>query len=260
MSDKNIIQEINTIAKFLSCQDISELNVQELERKYQISRADAIMVFGNELLHPLEAGVEAWKQEMADYLIFCGGVGHATELLRNNIQSHEIWRDLVKELEKKSEAEIYGELAELYFHVPAEKILLDTTSTNTGENAGNGLERLCHVNPDAQNIILLQDPLMQKRSKATLEWNMQKGNVISFASFIPHIREDFSFENDIPILWKKERFLKLLLGEMLRLQDDENGYGPKGKGFIGHVEIPDRVLEAYHKVLKYYEKDVENIR
>lgn len=30
-------------------------------------------------------------------------------------------------------------------------------------------------------------------------------------------------------------------GEIPRLRDDVNGYGPKGKKFIAHVNIPDKV-------------------
>lgn len=249
MSEKNMIQEINMIAEFLACRDIPRLDRQELEKKYQIRQVDAIMVFGNELLHPLKAGIQAWKEGLAEYLVFCGGVGHATELLRENIQNHKIWKNIVKEPGKKSEAEIFGELAEKYFQVPKDKILLDTTSRNTGENAKNGLKCIYHVLPTIRNIILLQDPLMQRRSKATLKWHMPNGRVISYASFIPRIKRDFSFENHISVLWDKERFLKLLLGEMLRLKDDEDGYGPQGKGFIGHVDIPDYVLEACRRLL-----------
>jgi hypothetical protein len=42
------------------------------------------------------------------------------------------------------------------------------------------------------------------------------------------------------------------MGEIPRLKDDENGYGPRGKGFIGHVDIPKEVLEAYEELLTYY--------
>lgn len=46
----------------------------------------------------------------------------------------------------------------------------------------------------------------------------------------------------------KRRFCELLVGEITRLKDDVNGYGPKGKGFIGHVDVPDGVLEAGRRV------------
>lgn len=42
------------------------------------------------------------------------------------------------------------------------------------------------------------------------------------------------------------------MGEIPRLQDDENGYGPKGKNFIAHVDIPETVQEACERVKKAY--------
>lgn len=36
------------------------------------------------------------------------------------------------------------------------------------------------------------------------------------------------------------------MGEIPRLRDDENGYGPNGKNFIAHVNIPDEIKEAYN--------------
>ena len=46
-----------------------------------------------------------------------------------------------------------------------------------------------------------------------------------------------------------ERFISLLLGEIPRLHDDEAGYGPRGKGFIAHVDVPEDILEAYRQLL-----------
>ncbi len=34
------------------------------------------------------------------------------------------------------------------------------------------------------------------------------------------------------------RYLALLLGELPRLLDNAQGYGPNGKGFITHVDFP----------------------
>lgn len=46
-------------------------------------------------------------------------------------------------------------------------------------------------------------------------------------------------------MWEMERYIQLLMGEIPRLSDDENGYGPWGKGFIVHVDIPDEVRTAF---------------
>jgi hypothetical protein len=45
-----------------------------------------------------------------------------------------------------------------------------------------------------------------------------------------------------------QRLCELLVGEVTRLKDDENGYGPKGKGFIGHVDVPVEVEAAANRV------------
>ena len=42
-----------------------------------------------------------------------------------------------------------------------------------------------------------------------------------------------------------DHYITLLLGDISRLRDDENGYGPKGKGFIPHVDIPPEVEKAF---------------
>lgn len=49
-------------------------------------------------------------------------------------------------------------------------------------------------------------------------------------------------------LWSPERFLSLIMGEIPRLRDDENGYGPLGRGFIPHVDIPVEIETAYQHV------------
>ncbi|MBM7833316.1 hypothetical protein [Clostridium sardiniense] len=50
------------------------------------------------------------------------------------------------------------------------------------------------------------------------------------------------------------RYLSLIMGEIPRLLDNKEGYGPKGRGFIVHVEIFKNVLKAYDK-LKINYKD-----
>ena len=42
------------------------------------------------------------------------------------------------------------------------------------------------------------------------------------------------------------------LGEIPRLTDDLNGYGPKGKGYIAHVDIPEKVRAAFEELKEIY--------
>lgn len=49
-------------------------------------------------------------------------------------------------------------------------------------------------------------------------------------------------------LWSMDRYISLVLGEIPRLRDDEEGYGPLGKGFITHVDIPEEVEVAWKRL------------
>lgn len=46
-------------------------------------------------------------------------------------------------------------------------------------------------------------------------------------------------------MWPMKRYLELVMGEIPRMRDDSNGYGPRGKGIIPHVDIPAEVEQAY---------------
>jgi hypothetical protein len=45
-----------------------------------------------------------------------------------------------------------------------------------------------------------------------------------------------------------EAVQSLLLGEVPRLRDDADGYGPRGRNLIDHVDIPEQVLLAYRNL------------
>jgi hypothetical protein len=55
---------------------------------------------------------------------------------------------------------------------------------------------------------------------------------------------------DSAALWDTRRFFDLLMGEIPRLRDDENGYGPRGRNFIVHVDIPEEVEIAWARLQK----------
>lgn len=42
--------------------------------------------------------------------------------------------------------------------------------------------------------------------------------------------------------------LGLLLGELPRLQDTPEGYGPRGKDFISHVTFPPEIRDAWRQL------------
>lgn len=79
--------------------------------------------------------------------------------------------------------------------------------------------------------------------------------IINYAVYAAKVTERnhvLTYEKKIWGMWDMERYVSLLLGEIPRLTDDENGYGPAGKDFIAHVDIPDRVKQAFDALRDEY--------
>ena len=75
---------------------------------------------------------------------------------------------------------------------------------------------------------------MQLRSHASfLKECNEKTLIISYSPFIPQLKvleNCYEYINyGINGLWTKDRFIDLIMGEIPRLRDDENGYGPREK-------------------------------
>ena len=109
------------------------------------------------------------------------------------------------------------------------------------------------------NVLIIQDPTMSLRTKVSFEKAFEKDDMAFEAcpTFVPSVTEKdgrLNFDESEGVkeddLWDMDRFLGLILGEVVRLRDDENGYGPRGKGFIGHVDVPDAVLDANKRLEK----------
>lgn len=79
---------------------------------------------------------------------------------------------------------------------------------------------------------------------------MPVGSVEGFspASESVSLLGELDFE-DAPLgMWDMPRYVRLLLGEIPRLVDDEHGYGPRGKGFLAHMDVPDGVVSAWARL------------
>jgi hypothetical protein len=49
--------------------------------------------------------------------------------------------------------------------------------------------------------------------------------------------------------WPFERWVALVLGEIPRLRDDSEGYGPKGKDYLAHVDVPEEIASAHARLV-----------
>ena len=140
----------------------------------------------------------------------------------------------------KSEAEMIANYLSRKYDIP--DIIMETKSTNYGNNVTYALAKLKEAAIPAKSLIIMQEPSMQRRMAAgfakELKYNTDT-TVINYAPYLPYLATEngaLRFIRQYWGLWDVKHYITLLLGDISRLRDDENGYGPKGKGFITHVD------------------------
>lgn len=243
-------QWINTLAEFCGMRSVSSLTRRSLRERYGWEQADVMILFGGSILCGADVFAGAIQEQVAFRYLIAGGEGHTTDTLRQTI--HRMYPQIVTA--GFSEAECFAALLkERWGLVPD---YLETQSTNCGNNVTNCLRLLALHGISPKRIIFSQDASMQRRMDAGFRRECPDDvTLVNYASYSAHVivrKGQLAFAQEIPGMWEIERYLSLLLGEIPRLTDDENGYGPRGKGFIAHVEIPQEVKKAYEGLCTEY--------
>ncbi|MBO6158779.1 MAG: aminotransferase class I/II-fold pyridoxal phosphate-dependent enzyme [Firmicutes bacterium] len=244
-----LVDSINILGKFLGVRDVPELTQESLEETYHFKQADVMVLFGGAILAGGDVLAEAIKAQVAKTYIIVGGYGHTTETLRTKMKE-----DLPGLSEETAtEAELYD--AYLHTHYGLRADYLETKSTNCGNNITNLLDLMKAHEIACSSIILCQDASMQRRMEAGMRGYRPDLTIINFAAYQAEAAEQDSrvvFRTPIHGMWDLDRYIELLMGEIPRLRDDENGYGPKGKGFIAHVDIPEEAAQAFEYLKTMY--------
>ncbi|OCA97003.1 YdcF family protein [Clostridium beijerinckii] len=249
MNSEEIQYCINKVSEFLAVRDISTLNPKELERKFGFKKVDILVLLGNSIPYTVQCAVNAWKNNICDKILISGGIGHSTQILRDEIRRSSEFNSI--KVDGRPEADIFFDIMTKIYGVNSDKIIIENKSTNCGDNAKKTIELLRKLNIEYKSLILIQDPTMQLRTFASFSKYTYSDNVklINYAPFIPKIDMNLKLSNTgINGIWDDKRYLELLMGEIPRLRDNENGYGPNGKGFIVHVDIPREIEEAYNSL------------
>ncbi|MBP2099169.1 YdcF family protein [Enterococcus rivorum] len=235
-----MIQDWNAMIEFLADQE-------EVDRRY-----DLAILAGNCLPYLADEMAKIYQEKRAKKLMLVGGIGHATKHLKRNFQERGFsYGDI-------SETQMYLEYLEEKYAIPKTVFLTEHRSTNSGENAAFSLKIVNEARSLGKKVLLLEDPILQKRIKATFkkEWAKTSAVFTNYVPAIPYVKEvdrEIIFEDSrFNGLWEKDYFFSLVLGEMFRLQDNESGYGPKGTGYIDEVVIPESVNKAYERVSDEY--------
>jgi len=256
MEHAEIARHLNTVAAFLAANDFPDHKITSARLKELVGSpvADLLVLLGNGILFTSEQAFAAMRKGFARRLLIAGGRGHSTELLYDGLKADSRYKTLV--IYGRTEAELLAEVATRFHGIDRATITLETWSSNCGENAQFVRRLVGEQGLSAERIILVQDPTMQRRSCASFAKAWEDAGLTVMAAncptFVPQVRFDGSalVFGDVAgtTLWPMERFISLVLGEIPRLRDDADGYGPQGRRYIAHVNIPDEVLYAHERL------------
>jgi uncharacterized SAM-binding protein YcdF (DUF218 family) len=203
------------------------LLVEKIWRYHQLghdlSKADAILVLCSHDTAVARRGAELFLEGWAPLLIFSGGRGSITRAL---------WEEL--------EADLFASIAR-EMGVPAERILIENRSTNTGENVLFTRRLLEEKGIDPRRFIVVQKPYMERRSYATFKkvWPEKDLIVTSPRVSLDEYLANYSHESLSP-----DDVIGIMVGDLqrIRLYPD--------KGFQIHQDIPDDVWDAYKELVR----------
>jgi uncharacterized SAM-binding protein YcdF (DUF218 family) len=185
-------------------------------------RVDVLLLFGGSLPDAWDAAAAAVRSGRVGTLVLVGGVGHTTDVLRAAVGDDS----------DAPEAELMA--AHLRREHGIEDVLLERESRNCGENVVLARDTVLAAGLEPRTVALVQDPTMQRRMDAVFRLVWPEAVAVNR----PGPREG-------RFAWPRERWVSLVMGEVPRLRDDADGYGPRGRGFQAPVDVPPEVEAAY---------------
>ncbi len=257
-ANPDIAADINLVAQFLAHEQIQDLSTHP--------PVDCIIICASAVLYQAGKlfGILEERPDLAKTVVLCGGIGHSTPLIYEAVANSVEYNGVAKDVKGLPEARVLEKILDQYFDLFAIvkdgcKILIEGRSTNCGANASLSRKVLRAAGvPSPKTCIIIQDPTMALRTVASFEKIYGDLDIaptfLSCPIFVPEViaaDEGLKFSNTEVSrgeLWKPERFFDLIMGEIPRLRDDEAGYGPMGKAFITHVNIPTKVEDAWQRL------------
>lgn len=250
MDMRQAADAINCLGSFCGRRDLFALTPAALERKIGQPQADVMVLFGGSILSGGDLFAAGMRQGVAKRCVIVGGEGHTTQALRN-----EIGRACPgMKTAGLSEADLFAGYLWRRYGLAADA--LERESTNCGNNITLLLRLLVQRRIPFGSVIMIQDATMQARMDAGLRKYAPQGcTPINYAAYAARVTVQdgcLAYETPIPGMWTMDRYVSLLLGEIPRLADDAQGYGPRGKNYIAHVDIPSDVFAAHARLCRIF--------
>jgi len=185
---------------------------------HQLKKSDCILALGSHDLRVADRAAELYLEGWAPLVIMSGGLGNLTQ---------DMWT--------VPEADQFAEIA-VKRGVPADVILVENQSTNTGENILFTQRLLKKKGLEPHSFIVVQKPYMERRSYATFKkhWPDKELMVTS-----PQMTMMDYATDEIPL----EKVINIMAGDLQRIK-----LYP-AKGFQIHQDIPPEVWNAYQQLV-----------
>ena len=201
--------------------------VDKLWRYHQLnqplSKSDVIVVLCSHDTVVAERGAELFLGGWAPLLVFSGGLGVITR---------HLWQD--------PEAERFARIA-TQMGVPDDRILIETRSTNTGENVQFTRQLLAERGIDPESLILVQKPYMERRTFATFN-KVWPGKRIAVTS--PRFSMDDYLHRYSNAALTADDVISIMVGDLQRIREYP------ARGFQIPQEIPGDVWDAYEQLVR----------
>jgi uncharacterized SAM-binding protein YcdF (DUF218 family) len=191
--------------------------------QHELAPCNAILVLCSHDERVAERGAQLFNQGFAPLLIFSGGRGAITTRLWN-----------------EPEAERFARIA-MRMDVPHDCILIESKSTNTGENVQFTRRLLAERGIDPQDFILVQKPYMERRSYATFRkfWPEKQVVVtspqVSFTDYLAEYTHSSLTPDDV---------IGIMVGDLQRIRIYP------ALGYQIAQEIPEDVWDAYEQLVR----------
>ena len=181
---------------------------------HALRKADVIVALGSHDTRVAERAAELFREGWAPLVVCSGHLGSLTGAT---------WT--------RSEAEVFAQIA-VERGVPRERVLLESRSTNTGENVDFTRQLLAEQGLLPRRAIAVQKPYMERRTLATFASRWPELDVVVTS---PQLDFDDYATGGI----RKDDVIHIMVGDLQRLIV----YG--SKGWSAPQRIPAEVMEAY---------------
>ena len=185
---------------------------------HAIEKADCIIVLGSHDTRVAERGAEVFLAGGAPLVVFSGHLGALTS---------GMW--------SRPEAEVFADVA-VARGVPRERILIESRSTNTGENVDFSKRLLEETGIRPKKAIAVQKPYMERRTLATFAQRWPELQVVVTS---PQIDFDAYPTGEI----RKDDVIHIMVGDLQRLLVYAR------KGWSAPQDVPPQVMAAFERLV-----------